>query len=45
MMLSLLDMALCIYGDRTTFSDMQIEQYERYERKVNSIDDDIDYRR
>lgn len=30
MMLSLLDMALCVYQDRTTFSDIQIEQYERF---------------
>lgn len=30
MMLSLLDMALSIYQDRTTFSDIQIEQYKRY---------------
>lgn len=33
MMLSLLDMALSIYHDRTTFSDIQIDQYERYETK------------
>ena len=31
MMLSLLDMALSIYGGRTTFSDIQIEQYKRYQ--------------
>lgn len=30
MMLSLLDMALTLYQGRTTFSDIQIEQYERY---------------
>ena len=30
MMLSLLDMALCVYQDRTTFSDIRIEQYERF---------------
>lgn len=30
MLLSLLDMALCVYQDRTTFSDIQIEQYERF---------------
>ena len=30
MMLSLLDVALSIYGERTTFSDIQIEQYKRY---------------
>lgn len=33
MMLSLLDMALSIYHDRTTFSDIKIDQYERYETK------------
>lgn len=33
MMLSLLDMALCVYQDRTTFSDIQIEQYERYQNR------------
>lgn len=31
MMLSLLDMALSVYHGRTSFADMQIEQYERYE--------------
>lgn len=30
MMFSLLDMALSIYRDRTTFSDIQIEQYQRF---------------
>lgn len=30
MMLSLLELALCIYQDRTTFSDIQIEKYERH---------------
>lgn len=30
MMFSLLDMALSIYDDRTTFSDIQIEQYQRF---------------
>ena len=30
MMLSLLDMALCIYQGKTLFSDIQVEQYERY---------------
>ena len=30
MMFSLLDMALGIYRDRTTFSDIQIEQYQRF---------------
>lgn len=31
MMMGLLDMALCVYNNRTTFSDIQIGQYERYE--------------
>lgn len=30
MMFSLLDMALSVYQDRTTFLDIQIEQYERF---------------
>ena len=30
MMLSLLDVALSVYQKRTLFSDIQIEQYERY---------------
>lgn len=30
MMLSMLEMALSIYQDRTTFSDIQVEQYKRY---------------
>lgn len=30
MMLSLLDMALGIYNGRTSFSDIQVEQYERF---------------
>lgn len=30
MMLSLLDMAMCIYSGKTSFSDIQVEQYERY---------------
>ncbi|MDE6844921.1 MAG: nicotinate-nucleotide--dimethylbenzimidazole phosphoribosyltransferase [Lachnospiraceae bacterium] len=30
MMMSLLDMALCIYHERTLFSDIRVEQYERY---------------
>lgn len=30
MMLSLLDLALRVYQDRTTFSDMDVEQYERF---------------
>lgn len=30
MMMALLDMALCIYNNRTTFSDIEIRQYERY---------------
>ncbi|MBR3762373.1 MAG: nicotinate-nucleotide--dimethylbenzimidazole phosphoribosyltransferase [Lachnospiraceae bacterium] len=33
MLFPLLDMALCIYNDRMTFSDIQIEQYKRYETK------------
>lgn len=30
MMLSLLEMALCIYRGRTLFSDIQVEQYKRF---------------
>jgi len=30
MMLSLLETALCVYREKTTFSDIRIEQYERY---------------
>ena len=30
MMLSLLEMALCVYHGKTLFSDIQVEQYERY---------------
>ncbi|MBD5541989.1 MAG: nicotinate-nucleotide--dimethylbenzimidazole phosphoribosyltransferase [Lachnospiraceae bacterium] len=30
MMLSLLEMALCVYRKRTLFSDIKVEQYERY---------------
>lgn len=30
MMMALLDMALCIYNNRTTFSDIAIAQYERF---------------
>lgn len=30
MMMSLLEIALSVYQDRTTFSDIQIEQYKRY---------------
>ncbi|MFW5671438.1 MAG: nicotinate-nucleotide--dimethylbenzimidazole phosphoribosyltransferase, partial [Acetivibrio ethanolgignens] len=30
MMLALLDMALSVYNDRTTFSDIEIEQYKRH---------------
>ncbi|MCM1144624.1 MAG: nicotinate-nucleotide--dimethylbenzimidazole phosphoribosyltransferase [Blautia sp.] len=33
MMLSLLDMALCIYHGQTSFAEMQIEPYRRYERE------------
>ena len=30
MMLSLLEMALCVYRKRTLFSDIKVEAYERY---------------
>ena len=30
MMLSLLEMTLCVYRKRTLFSDIKVEQYERY---------------
>ncbi|MDE7272449.1 MAG: nicotinate-nucleotide--dimethylbenzimidazole phosphoribosyltransferase [Lachnospiraceae bacterium] len=30
MMMALLDMVLCIYNNRTTFSDIEIAQYERF---------------
>ena len=30
MMFSLLDMALSIYRNRTTFEDIQVEQYKRF---------------
>lgn len=33
MMFSLLDMALSVYRDKTTFSDIKIEQYERLSEK------------
>ena len=33
MMLALLDTALCVYRKRTLFSDIQVEQYERYETR------------
>lgn len=33
MMLSLLDIALSVYHERTSFSDIQVKQYERYEGK------------
>lgn len=33
MMFSLLDIALSIYQDRTTFSDIKIEQYKRFSHK------------
>lgn len=33
MMLSLLDMALAVYHGRTSFSDIHVAQYERYEAK------------
>ena len=31
MMLALLDMAMQVYGAGTTFSDMQMKQYERFQ--------------
>ena len=31
MMLSLLDLALRIYEEKTTFSDIEIDQYKRYQ--------------
>ncbi|MGN0158390.1 MAG: nicotinate-nucleotide--dimethylbenzimidazole phosphoribosyltransferase [Brotaphodocola sp.] len=31
MMMALLDIALSVYSSRTTFSDIQMDQYERYE--------------
>lgn len=33
MMLSLLNLALCVYQNRTTFMDIQIEQYERFQNR------------
>ena len=33
MMFSLLDIALSVYQNRTTFSDINIEQYERFSHK------------
>lgn len=30
MMMSLLEMALCVYSEKTSFADIQVEQYERY---------------
>lgn len=33
MMFSLLDIALSVYHDQTTFSDIKLEQYERYEHQ------------
>ena len=33
MMFSLLDIALSVYQNGTTFSDMNIEQYERFSRR------------
>ncbi len=33
MMLSLLDLALAVYEDGATFSDIRIAQYERYEKE------------
>ncbi|MBQ9120432.1 MAG: nicotinate-nucleotide--dimethylbenzimidazole phosphoribosyltransferase [Lachnospiraceae bacterium] len=33
MMLALLDMTMSVYGNRTTFADIQVEQYQRYADK------------
>lgn len=33
MMLSLLDLALSVYGGKTSFADIQVEQYQRYGKK------------
>lgn len=33
MMLSLLDIALSVYHGKTSFSDIQVKQYERYQGK------------
>lgn len=33
MMLSLLNLALCVYQNRTTFMDIQIEHYERFQNR------------
>ena len=33
MMFSLLDIALSVYQNRTTFSDINIEQYERFSHR------------
>lgn len=33
MLFALLDMALCIYENRVTFSDIRIEKYQRYEEQ------------
>ena len=33
MLFPLLDMALCVYQDRMTFENIQIEQYKRFETK------------
>ena len=38
MILSLLDIALSVYQDRTTFDDVQLEQYKRFKN------DDFDNR-
>jgi nicotinate-nucleotide--dimethylbenzimidazole phosphoribosyltransferase len=32
MMLSLLDIALCVYQKQLTFSDMGLERYERFDQ-------------
>ena len=37
MMFALLDMAMSVYREKTGFSDIEVEQYERYKQ-----DDDFD---
>lgn len=36
MMFSLLDMAMSLYEDKTTFEDIEITQYERFDEKCNT---------
>ncbi|MDD5953001.1 MAG: nicotinate-nucleotide--dimethylbenzimidazole phosphoribosyltransferase [Oscillospiraceae bacterium] len=33
MMLSLLDMVLCLYRDKTAFADLQMDRYQRYDKR------------